>query len=41
MLVVASAYEELSIIASELADAIAHEDLAGAKRPRTRARRSA
>ncbi len=40
MLAVANAYEELAMIAGELADAIAHEDLAS-QRPRARARRSA
>jgi hypothetical protein len=41
MLAVAGAYEDLAALASDLAEAIAREDQAGAKRPRTRARRSA
>lgn len=41
MLAVASAYEDLAVAASDLADAIAREDHASDKRPRTRARRSA
>lgn len=41
MLAVATAYEDLAALASDLAEAIARKDHAGAKRPRTRARRSA
>jgi hypothetical protein len=41
MLEVAGAYEELAAIAGELAGAVADEDRASSRRPRTRARRAA
>jgi hypothetical protein len=41
MLEVASAYEELAAIAGDLAEAVAGEDRASSRRPRTRARRAA